>query len=308
MIRMMDSLYTHKTYQRAARGALRVLLRIAKGETSSNVELILPGSEDNKEKKESEPDVASTPEEDAKLAAMTPAERKKYKSKLRKQNKKKDAAAKDQNNEEDADEEAAKKESFVDPDPLGLKALGTVNALPDALKWCSTLIKFNQLEPDTFALVAETYLLASKYSLALRAISAGFESHSRLHSKLPVNGNILVALVQFSNQWSQYDSSAMNALAREAIVAQLDELLQHNSMVDYVKALIPTSSTIPLEFRVAVARAVSLCKTSSAEFTVSYAAQIVTSDSFCDWNVISAKSCIKAITVSLLFVFIISIH
>ena len=298
MIRMMDSLYTHKTYQRAARGALRVLLRMAKGEKPSNVEIILPGTEEAKEKKDAEPDLASTPEEEAKLAAMTAPERKKYRAKLRKQNKKKENAVKDQSNSnEEEEEESPKKESFVDPDPLGLKALASVNAIPDALKWCATLIKFNQLEPSTFALIAQTYLTASKYSLALRAISAGFDRHVASFNVEPVHGDLLVALVQFCNQWDAFDASAMNSLVKDSILNQLNELLRNRTIEDFIRALVPSAATASLDFRVSLAHAVTLSQARCPAFNMSYACSIVVADTFCNWDVITAKSCIRAINV-----------
>jgi peptide alpha-N-acetyltransferase len=159
MVESMQSIFCHRNFQRAARGALKIFLGILEPETP----------ETNANGGAAATAVAEATQE------LSAADKKKQ----RKEQKKKEEAAA-------AAEEAKKAEAKKNPnaqaaigapkdeDPNGDKLL-LLDPLVEALRWANTISRFPTSEPDTQELVCAVYLKKGKYSLALRALSCGLK-------------------------------------------------------------------------------------------------------------------------------------
>ena len=174
VLKTQDEAYTHKNFQRAARGVLSIFLHLL-----------------------------DSPEDIDGLGHLPPAERKRRREKLKKQKKKDEAREKAElewtggGGKESGDKENAVKDergANWNDDPSGEKLLLSVQKdfLSEATtSWCSMLIARPSLcTGDTLAVLAEVYLRRGKYVQAVRALSVG------LH-KEPNHPDLQVELVKF---------------------------------------------------------------------------------------------------------------
>ena len=191
VLNTQDDAYTHKNFQRAARGVLSTFLHLL-----------------------------DCPEDIDGLGHLPPAERKKRREKIKKQKKKDEAREKAE--KEDAlwtgsnnpsgnngADSAAKKEkdSIWAEDPTGEKLLQTAQKdfLSEATTWCSLLISRAALcDSETLALLAEVYLRRGKYVQVMRALTVG------LH-KDPLHPELNLRLVKFVAQVLTAPSSGKKA-------------------------------------------------------------------------------------------------
>lgn len=254
MLSMVDTVYTHKFFQRAARGAMRTLFSII--------------------------DVPVEQEEDGlDLTGLSAAERKKERAKLKKQKKKEEAAK--EAAEKEAAKEAAEKEAeearkakgttsvvVKDDDPVGEKLLAR-DPMEELAKWGGWGSRVagpaglgTLCDPDTQALVSEVHLRRDKLILALRSIVCGLGVSPR-HPALIVQ---LVKLCLTAGvhvpgiETRQLKSEVLVDVLREETAS----LMGGQSVREYIIGLhtlcLDVSSAVPLAFRVAVARSIFLLK------------------------------------------------
>lgn len=306
MLRMLDGLYNHKTYERAARGAIRIYLRMHAGEKPSQVafenpkfgkdgELIKPAdpSETSEVVPETEPPVLENSSEAVDVSKeLTAAEKKKLKKKMKKVQKKKAEA-------EDEPEPPAEEEVDNDKDPQGASYLETEDPLGEAVKWCNNLSRHSTLEPATQALVSEVYLLKGKFLPSLRALVCGFDMVARkydVHYHVKIHHDLLVALTKFCLTVAE-SMDSMSDVVRETINTELSILMHDQGIVAYINDLIrnigsQVDSPFALDYRMALLKCVKLCNAETGD-----AAAIIEKYPF--WSTLSAKACIRASKVCL---------
>jgi hypothetical protein len=153
-------------------------------------------------------------EEEAKLAAMTPAERKKYKAKLKKKDKKKSDKEKEANAED-----AEQSELKVDEDPEGLALLACSEPLAEANKWCELLLKevthsATPLEAETYGLVSEVLLRRQEYMACVKILASGLALY-------PHHPTLIVMLTKFSLHIQSISSPSSSGSSSSASAQQL---------------------------------------------------------------------------------------
>lgn len=150
VLSVQDSSFSHKNYQRALRGVLKIYLHLI-----------------------------DCPEDIDGLGHLAPAERKKERAKLKKKKQQKDG--KDEDAAATAGEETKTEEGKEDGEDYLQK-----DFLTEAATWLSLLN--NRLEAcdcETLALISEIMMRRNKYLQAVRAINAGFDK-DRLNPDLTV--------------------------------------------------------------------------------------------------------------------------
>ena len=201
---MQDSVYSHPFLQRAARGAISILLHLI-----------------------------DCPEDIDGLGHLSSADRKKEKTRLKKRKEKELKAFEDK---EKAQVEEAKwngkdsaSEEQKDLDPFGEKILQK-NYLAECSAWCTLVAPFRVdgsmvCGPDTLALVCDVMIRRGKYVPAARALSVGLKSH-------PNHPALSVMLVKFASKVgggaSSVGSSApqdVKPLMQSAVSEELSLLL-----------------------------------------------------------------------------------
>ena len=218
VLKTQDDAYTHKNFQRAARGVLSTFLHLL-----------------------------DCPEDIDGLGHLPPAERKKRREKIKKQKKKdearekaekEDAAWTGSNNQSGngADSSAKKeKDSLWAEDPTGEKLLQTAQKdfLSEANTWCSLLIGRAALcDSETLALLAEVYLRRGKYVQTMRALTVGLQ-------KDPSHPELNLRLVKFVAQVLTAPSSGKKAKVASvpasisAIVKESVAKILNNSSLDF---------------------------------------------------------------------------
>jgi N-alpha-acetyltransferase 15/16, NatA auxiliary subunit len=291
MLVMMDGMHAHKTYQRAARGALRVYLRLAAGEQSQTICLDDPPPplQEIEVDAEAQPEAESKEEDGAQLSAAAKKKKRKKKNKV-------DAAAKAANEEE---EETKKVEK--DEDPLGLACLElpvspTVDtcaaALSVASKWCANLSKMQGIDADTQALVCTVYVMRQKYVLAARAVAMGWAQQREGPAGYfcPVHPDLLVAATRLALAL-QSPPAPIPDVVRAAAEEQLGAVLGGQDIGAFLQAAAAAcSASQGLDYRVGLAKAMALCAQSGA-------VELVVADRYCDWTTTTCKSCVKALKV-----------
>ena len=148
---MEDNVYAHKFFQRAARGAMKQLLRIVDGPEADNEE------------------------EDEEV--MSAADKRKLKNLQRKAKKKETAAAKSSEGDKSKSSAAGGADrDGKDDDPQGQKLL-SLDPVDEMGRWAAAASRClqQQVDPSTQALVCEVSVRRRKYVLALRALKAGLK-------------------------------------------------------------------------------------------------------------------------------------
>jgi peptide alpha-N-acetyltransferase len=213
MVESMQSLFCHRNFQRAARGALKIFLGILEPETSE------PNAESGAAAATS---VAEASQE------LSAAEKKKQ----RKEQKKKEEAAA-------AAEEAKKTEAKKNPnaqaaigapkddDPNGDKLL-LLDPLVEALRWANTISRYPTSEPDTQELVCAVYLKKGKYSLALRALSCGLKVN-------PFHAGLQLQLLRAARaiEGKEQGAPSVNASVEAVVKAELARLSGGRSSAEF---------------------------------------------------------------------------
>lgn len=160
IIKMLDAVYSHKFFQRAAAGALKIFLHLI-----------------------------DKPEDIDGLGHLDAVKRKKERAKIKKQKEKEEKA------KEEAEKEAKLlgelKNKKEDPDPLGEKLLQK-NFLAEASNWCSQLKqKLEMNNDDVLTLLSEVYLRKGKPLIVMKALLRGFK-------KYPDHPDLTVILIKFA--------------------------------------------------------------------------------------------------------------
>lgn len=219
---MCDSLFAHKFYQRAFRGAVRVYLSIM----------------DN-------PVVDQSNLDDFDLSHLSPAERKKEKERRRKLKKKEAETEVVKAVEEKkplakvGDVEAPK-----DDDPKGEKLMA-LPPLEEASKWCLRLQLIPTCDVESRALIAEVMLRRNKFVSALRNISVGLRDQPR-------NPDLTVALIKFALKFDSNKSP--NAVVNGVVQTELAKLLEGNDPIAFVMRFVEESIELGLHHRNAAAK------------------------------------------------------
>ena len=167
---MQDNSYTHKFYQRATRGVLRIFLHLLE-----------------------------CPEDIDGLGHLSPADRKKERARIKKLKDKEKKEAEDKTKAEEEDkkwnsnpnkaEEEEEAESKKDPDPTG-ELLLTRDFQAEAAVWCGFFTdRMAGLDSETLALVCEIQMRRGKYLQVVRALSVGLK-------KDPLSPELNVMLVK----------------------------------------------------------------------------------------------------------------
>lgn len=254
ILAVLDNVYVHNFFQRAARGAIRVYLRLLDGEPPVNNVRVVPPEPVVDEfgnvvpESETVSSVAeANPEENAKLAAMTPAERKKYKEQQKKRLKKKQKSKENKAakaNDEDEEESAKKAAAVVDKDPEGLTLLACSDPLGEATKWVTLLMKqesaVHLLEAETFALICEVNMRRHEYIDAAKALSTGFNifpKHPTLTLML-TKLSLHIENITSSSAASGSSSSSALTLDQDTIATLQQQLVGlydgHSTIIAYV--------------------------------------------------------------------------
>jgi len=218
---MQDTCASHPFYQRACRGALDILLHL----------LDVPDDIDG-------------------MGNMNPKDRKKERERRKKQ-KLKDAKAEAERVA--AAEEEAKRFGTpssrdvpqTDDDVDGEKFLAR-NFLEEAQSWVSRLItEYQNLAPETLAVVMEVFVRASKPLQAMRVISCGLK-------KYPLHPALTPALVRLYLRLTTKASKSQKALSQNQIVLTIVKeefqqpwLFGQQTVADFVDALVQQSLTDP---------------------------------------------------------------
>ncbi|KXZ45838.1 hypothetical protein GPECTOR_50g632 [Gonium pectorale] len=183
MLGMMDRLYGHEFFSKAATGAIRVYLQLH----------------------DSPPGAANGADEEALLAGMSPEERKKYKLAKKKEEKEKARKAAEEKEREErekrerekaAAQKGGKKASAAasrrepDPDPDGAKLAAVPDPLGEAAKLVAQLVASSAGRLSSHTMAAEVALRKGRLLAALRAVRAaagvaeGGAAHPEVHALL----------------------------------------------------------------------------------------------------------------------------
>lgn len=237
---MLDGLFQHKYFQRAARGAVSVYMQLHEGP------------------KPKEPSVVLTEE----MAGLSVAEQKKIREKLKKQAKKKEKKEKAKGDADDAGDEERDGES---KDEEAIRQILAKNPLEEASRMCAELVKFPEADASSQALAFRVYMARNKTSLALRCVMCGLARH-------PLHPELVVCLVTFVRRWQQ-NKIEMSDVAREVALETLPILASVQALEAYVADFVDTSKTLSLPHRVAAAKCLMLLSSKAA--SVAQASQLI---------------------------------
>jgi N-alpha-acetyltransferase 15/16, NatA auxiliary subunit len=219
--KMCDSLFAHKFYQRAFRGAVRVYLSIM-----------------------DTPVVDQSNLDDVDLSHLSPAEKKKEKERRRKLKKKEAEAEVAKPMEKKTPAKAGEVEAPKDDDPKGEKLMAQP-PLEEASKWCLLLQLLPSFDEESRALIAEVMIRRNKFVSALRNISIGLRDQPR-------SPDLTVALVKFALKFELNKSP--NAVANGVVQTELDKLLEGNDPITFVMRYVEESIELGLHHRNAAAK------------------------------------------------------
>ena len=244
---MEDNIYAHKSFQRAARGALSLYLSVL------------------------DKPAAGSEETTVDMNGLSAAERKKEKAKLKKQQKKAAAAKEAEEKEKIAAAAAAQEQAVAnardkdgddkrkvgppkDEDPEGTRYL-SLDPTEELAKWATSASRClsQQGDPDTLALVAEVWYRRRKVVLLTRALSVGLRACPK-HPALTVQ---LVRLaLAFEQRITDVSSIArgLNAVVEELVEAELSDLTCGLSASAYVSDYARWAPSLGVPHRVAAAR------------------------------------------------------
>ncbi|KAG2502223.1 hypothetical protein HYH03_000709 [Edaphochlamys debaryana] len=241
MLGMMEKLYGHEFYSKAAAGAVRVYLSLH----------------------DSPPGAANGSDEEALLAGMSPEERKKYKLQKKKEEKEKARkAAEDKEREEREKRErekaaaakggkkapaASKREP--DPDPEGAKLAATPDPLGEASKLVETLVRHAGSRPASHCLAAEVALRRGRLVVALGAVRRA----AQVAPGGLANPDVHALLVRLA--LAVETSPPENPVVRSVVAAGLQALMGQGSARDYAAAWRKRHGATSLAHRVAAGRA-----------------------------------------------------
>ncbi|GFR42330.1 hypothetical protein Agub_g3237, partial [Astrephomene gubernaculifera] len=245
MLGMMDKLYNHDFYSKAACGAIRMYLQLH----------------------DCPPGAANGVDEEALLAGMSAEERKKYKLTKKKEEKEKARKAAEEKEREEREkrekEKAAaqkgnKKASAAasrrepDPDPEGAKLAATPDPLGEAAKLVEVLVRQAPGRLSSHTAAAEVALRRGRLVVALRAVrqaaavAEGGAAHPEVH--------VLVVRLALAVQTSPPE----NPVVRSVVDAGLQALLGGRSAAEYDEAWRATHGSASLSHRVAAGSAMVL--------------------------------------------------
>ncbi|KAG2432388.1 hypothetical protein HYH02_012960 [Chlamydomonas schloesseri] len=187
MLGMMDRLYGHPFYSKAATGAVRVYLDLH----------------------DRPPGAANGADDEAALAALSPEERKKYKLAKKKEEKEKARKAAEEKEREEREKKEREKAAAAkaggkkpaaasrrepDPDPEGAKLAAVADPLAEASKLVEVLVKHAGSRLSSHVLAAEVALRRGRQLVALAALrnaaataeakAAGGVDHPEVHALL----------------------------------------------------------------------------------------------------------------------------
>ena len=233
MIKMLDAAYSHKFYQRAAMGVLKIFLHLL-----------------------------DKPEDIDGLGHLDAAKRKKERAKIKKQKEKEEKA------KEEAEKEAklsgdhkntVKKE---DLDPVGDKILQK-NFLVEASNWCSKLKqKLDLNNEDVLALLSEVYLRKGKATLIMKALISGFK-------KCPEHPDLTIVLIKFAMRVKGgYGLSilSMKPDVSQIILSELKSLIPELDIAKFIQNFIIKAIQIQsVKHRLAAARCIFLTDKSAVQ-------------------------------------------
>ena len=191
-LNMHDNIYTHKFFQRAARGSLTILLYLIDNPDDLDGFSHLPVAERRKERAKLKKRKAKDEKDEAKALA---------------------AAASSSAVATNGDEKPKK----VDSDPYGEKILQK-NLLQEANNFCNLLssrLKF--CDPATLALVAEVYMRRGKLVPAARAVSCGL-------AQSPYHPDVNLLLVKLYRRLKGLDGSPTPTIAESVLSALSSEI------------------------------------------------------------------------------------
>ena len=232
-VAMQDTCASHPFYQRACRGAIKVILHLI-----------------------------DVPDDIDGMGNMNPKDRKKEREKRKKQKLKDAKAAADLQAaaEEEAKRFGTSKSRDIpktDDDVDGEKFLSR-NFLEEAQGWVSRLItEYENLAPDTLALVMEVFVRTSKPLQAMRVISCGLK-------KYPQHPELTPALVRLYLRLTVKASKSQKAMSQnQTVLSVVKEEFQQShlfgslSVADYVTLLVEQAHSDPnssVEQRLGAAR------------------------------------------------------
>lgn len=233
LVESMESMFCHRNFQRATRGALKLLLGILDPEAP-----------------EENADASAATASSVESQELSVADKKKQ----RKEQKKKEEAAA-------AAEEAKKAEAKKNPnaqvvvpkddDPNGEKLL-QLDPLVEALRWANVISRYPNSEPDTQELACAVYLKKGKYSLALRALSCGLKIN-------PFHAGLQLQLLRASRaiEGKEQGAPAVNPSVEAIVKAELSRLTGGKTSSEFCAVYLASPlSRSSLLHRVAAARMV----------------------------------------------------
>jgi len=232
IIKMLDAVYSHKFFQRAAVGALKIFLHLI-----------------------------DKPEDIDGLGHLDAVKRKKERAKLKKQKEKEEKA------KEEAEKEAkllgevkSKKE---DPDPLGEKLLQK-NFLAEASTWCSQLKqKLEMNNDDVLSLLSEVYLKKGKPILVMKALLSGFK-------KYPDHPDLTVMLIKFAMRvkggYQGVSTLSMKPIISQIIQTELKTLIPDLNITNFIDSYIMKAIELQsMRHRLAAAKCILLTDKSAIQ-------------------------------------------
>lgn len=269
MLILLDNVRCQNSFQRAARGAIRIYLKLADGEPAvNNMNTIEAGAAEEGGNVESvassdaptattgaststSTSTSAVVDED-KLATMTAAERKKYKAKLKKLQKKKEAAAKDEEDESP---------TGVAIDPHGLAHLHCSDPLAEATKWSDLLFAENQntsscvgLDAESIAAAVEVNMRLQRYTVCHEALAFGLSNH-------PHHPSLVLTLTKLSLQLQVLSARDISAQVASEHLAEL--YAEYSSIQAYIEYYAEHCLSSVLH-RIAAAEALMMCAKSSS--------------------------------------------
>ena len=170
----LDSVYSHPSYQAAARGAVRVLLHRIDNPVNVAVDEVTVD-----------------------MSKMSASQKKKEKAKQRKLKQKLEAEKAEKEREEasKAKESGSKHHIPVDDDPDGDK-VWEKDPMEEAVRWAKRIIQHTSPSPDSYDLVCEVMMRKADYQLFMTCIIDGLQLEPR-HAKLTFR------LVEFAKRFHE---------------------------------------------------------------------------------------------------------
>lgn len=200
IIKMLDAAYSHKFFQRAAIGVLKIFLHLL-----------------------------DKPEDTDGLGHLDAVKRKKERAKIKKQKEKEEKAKEEAEKEAKLLGEHKKKE---DVDPVGEKLLQK-NFLTEASTWCSQLKqKLDLNNEDVLTLLSEVYLRKGKPIIVMKALLSGFK-------KCPHHPDLTVILVKVAMRvkggYQGVSTLSMKPVVSQLVLAELKYLIPDLDIANFIQ-------------------------------------------------------------------------